>query len=223
MKTEFTTFVLLALITVSCKSKSERVYQTNPDDNHTYLNCPDDHHPHLIDLGLPSGTLWSCCNVGADAPNSYGGYYAWGETAEKDVYYSSTYIHCDGLSYHDLGSDIAGTQYDVAHMEWIGDWQMPTKEQFEELIANCTYEWTEEKGVKGGKFSSKTNGGAIFLPAMGYRWGDELSPGSHGDYWTSSQNPTYSDSAYFLCFDSGGVYWNSYYRYYGQSVRPVAN
>lgn len=48
--------------------------------------CPDDNHPHLIDLGLPSGTKWACCNVGAHAPEENGGFYAWGETSEKDYY-----------------------------------------------------------------------------------------------------------------------------------------
>ena len=58
--------------------------------------CPDTHHPHEIDLGLPSGTKWACSNVGANKPEEYGGYYAWGETEEKSYYDWSTYIHCDG-------------------------------------------------------------------------------------------------------------------------------
>lgn len=37
--------------------------------------CPDGNHPHWIDLGLPSGTLWRCCNAGASSPEEYGGYY----------------------------------------------------------------------------------------------------------------------------------------------------
>ena len=109
--------------------------------------CPDDHHPHQIDLGLPSGTKWACCNVGADKPEAYGGYYAWGETEEKDVYNDVTYQYStgedgNGDGYYDdyhvetsfdvygvwqsLGDDIAGSQYDVAQVKWGGDWQMPT-------------------------------------------------------------------------------------------------
>ena len=65
----------------------------------SYLTCPDDHHPHLIDLGLPSGTKWACCNVGATAPEDYGGYYAWGETEEKAVYDQSTYEYYQNDSY----------------------------------------------------------------------------------------------------------------------------
>ena len=95
---------------------------------------------------------------------NYGGYYAWGETEEKDSYDWSTYTHCDGSSStcHDLGSDIAGTQYDVAHYRWGGSWVMPTHDQQMELLNNCTYEWTTVNGVNGGRFTSKTNGGSIF-------------------------------------------------------------
>lgn len=188
-----------------------------------HLACPDDHHPHLIDLGLPSGTKWACCNVGADAPESYGGYYAWGETTEKDVYDWSTYIHSDG-SYdtcHDLGSDIAGTQYDVAHVQWGCSWLMPSKEQQDELRNNCTYTWTTKNGINGGQFTGP-NGGSIFLPAAGFRDGSDLyDAGSVGLYWSSTQGPSYSYFAYSLHFNQGKVY-----RYYGncyggRSVRPV--
>ena len=64
----------------------------NGSGSQSYPSCPDDHHPHLIDLGLPSGTKWACCNVGATAPQGDGGYYAWGETDEKDVYDWTAYI-----------------------------------------------------------------------------------------------------------------------------------
>ena len=190
----------------------------------SYLTCPDDHHPHLIDLGLPSGTKWACCNVGATTPDAYGGYYAWGETEEKDYYYWDTYIHCDGSSStcHDLGSDIAGTQYDVAHVKWGGSWVMPSKEQQDELRNNCTYTWTTVNGVNGGRFTGP-NGGSIFLPAAGYRWSDYLYyAGSYGFYWSSAQSPSDSYYAYELRFNSGNAVWYYDYRYSGQSVRPVS-
>ena len=101
----------------------------NGDAAQSYITCPDNHHPHLIDLGLPSGTKWACCNVGADTPEAYGGYYAWGETEEKSTYSWSNYIHCNGSreTVHDIGSDIAGTEYDVAHVKWGGSWVMPSR------------------------------------------------------------------------------------------------
>ena len=189
-----------------------------------YLTCPDGNHPHMIDLGLPSGTKWACCNVGADKPEAYGGYYAWGETEEKATYNWSTYIHCDGTSStcHDLGSDIAGTQYDVAHVKWGGSWVMPSKEQQDELRSNCNYEWTTVNGVKGGKFTSKNNGGSIFLPAAGDRYISGLySAGSNGHYWSSTHYPSSSRGAYFLGSNSGYAGWYGNDRYFGQSVRPV--
>ena len=199
------------------------------DSPQTYLTCPDDHHPHMIDLGLPSGTKWACCNVDDDAskqsPTNYGGYYAWGETQEHEdlVYDWSTYTHCGGSqeTCHNLGSDIAGTEYDVAHVKWGGSWVMPTKEQQYELRDNCTYEWTTVNGVNGGRFTSKINGGSIFLPAAGYRWSYLYDAGSRGYYWSSAQGPSDAGNAYYLYFYSGGTY--AYYnnRYYGRSVRPV--
>ena len=179
-----------------------------------------------IDLGLPSGTKWASCNVGATKPEEYGGYYAWGETEEKEVYNWSTYIHCDG-SYetcHDLGEDISGTEYDVAHVKWGGKWCMPTLDDIKELLDNCTSEWTTLNGVNGRKFTSNINGNSIFLPAAGFRWdGDLVYAGSGGIYWSSSQYPSDSDYAYYLLldFDSGSAYWGSFYRNSGQSVRPV--
>ena len=190
-----------------------------------YLTCPDDHHPHVIDLGLPSGTLWSCCNVGADTPEGYGGYYAWGETKEKSTYDWNTYIHCDGSkeTCHDLGSDIAGTEYDVAHVKWGGSWVMPSVIQVLELKNNCTYEWTTVNGVKGGKFTSKANGGSIFLPAAGVRSGsDLLGAGSLGGIWPSTQYPSNSYSAYYLNFNPDGTNTVILTRNFGFPVRPVS-
>ena len=199
-------------------------FEMQATGNDITLSCPDDNHPHAIDLGLPSGTKWACCNVGASTPEGYGGYYAWGETEEKDYYSLSTYIHYDDSSstYHDLGSDIAGTQYDVAHVKWGGSWVMPSKEQRDELINNCTYEWTTVNGVNGGKFTSKTNGSSIFLPAAGRRYVSDFDHvGSRGNYWSSTQYPSGAGSAYSLNFSSGNAYSSYGTRDHGRTVRPV--
>ena len=188
-----------------------------------YLSCPDNNHPHQIDLGLPSGTKWACCNVGASTPEGYGGYYAWGETKEKDVYDWNTYIHCDGSeeTCHNLGRDIARTKYDVAHVKWGGGWHMPTKTQIGELFVNTSSEWTSKNGVAGRKFTGG-NGGTIFLPAAGHRWGSELSSaGDVGDYWSSTLDEYIEYSACYLGFISISADWNNYSRDYGLSVRPV--
>ncbi|MBQ6062770.1 MAG: serine/threonine protein kinase, partial [Prevotella sp.] len=119
------------------------------------------------------------------------------------------------------GSDIAGTQYDVAHVKWGGSWVMPSHAQQVELLNYCTSTWTTENGVYGRRFTG-SNGGSIFMPAAGGRWnGDLNSAGSWGDYWSSTQNPSYSTDAYYLYFSSGSAGWSYGYRDGGQSVRPV--
>ena len=177
-----------------------------------------------VDLGLPSGTKWATCNVGASKPEEYGGYYAWGETEEKEVYSQDAYMYYKNGEYVNLGSDISGTKYDVAHVKWGGNWCMPTKDDIKELLDNCTSEWTTLNGVNGRKFTSNINGNSIFLPAAGYRWdGDLYNAGEYGYYWSSTQNPDVSCFAFGLYFYSGYAFWYGYglYRSYGQSVRPV--
>ena len=190
-------------------------------------SCPDNNHPHMIDLGLPSGTKWACCNVDAEHPENqspfnYGGYYAWGEVMQKNTYYDQDYKYYKNGSNIDIGSDIAGTQYDVAHVKWGGSWVMPSLDQIIELHGNCTYEWKTGNGVKGGQFTGP-NGSSIFLPAAGYRSNDELvGYGIGGFYWSSMQNPSYLYNAFDLYFDMGfsDLIGNS--RNYGFSVRPVS-
>ena len=177
-----------------------------------------------IDLGLPSKTKWASCNVGATKPEEYGGYYAWGETEEKEVYYLSTYIHWDGSSstFRNLGSDISGTDYDVAHVKWGGDWVMPTWDDFQELLDNCTSEWTTLNGVNGRKFTGP-NGNSIFLPATGYRWRSDLfNAGLESHYWSSTPDWIDVDIAYNLYCLSGNAFLDVHsIRCYGFSVRPV--
>ena len=188
--------------------------------------CPDDHHPHKIDLGLPSGTKWSCCNVGASTPEGYGGYYSWGETWEKDTYDWSNYIHCDGEANtcHDIGNDISGSQNcDAAYVNMGMSWRMPSNEQMLELNENCTSEWTTVNGING-RIITGPNGASIFLPAAGYRWNDALNTvGSYGRYWTSTVYPSDSNYAYYVSFYSGSISWSkNNYRYNGFSIRPIA-
>lgn len=190
-------------------------------DISSYTSCPDSHHPHLIDLGLPSGTKWACCNVGAEKPEDYGGYFAWGETAEKSSYTSDNYLDGKGTSY-DIGKDIAGTQYDAATANWGSPWVMPSREQMNELNNSCTSEWTTVNGVKGRRFTG-SNGASIFLPAAGNRWEDELRyAGSYGDYWSSTLDESNTSNAWDLYFYGGNVFANySSRRGIGPSVRPV--
>ena len=185
-----------------------------------------------IDLGLPSGLKWASCNVGATAPEEFGGYYAWGETEEKEDY-SWTYKYCNG-SYDSMTKyctdSYDGTidnkttlepEDDVAHVQWGGSWRMPTKAEQDELRNNCTWNWTTLNGVNGYRITG-LNGNSIFLPAAGYRDGVEVySQGYCGHYWSSSLS---SDGSYHACglaLVSSGYDWDSGLRYFGQSVRPV--
>ncbi|MBO7069412.1 MAG: hypothetical protein J6W52_12205 [Bacteroidaceae bacterium] len=190
--------------------------------------CPDDNHPHAIDLGLPSGTKWCCCNVGAKNPEDYGGYYAWGETSEKDYYSLVNYAYYDpnaaGESKY-IGSDIAGTDYDVAHVRMEAPWRMPSIAQQQELINNCSHLWTQQNGVYGILVTGK-NGSQIFLPAASWRWHDYImNAGIDGSYWSSSLPPNQygiNDTAYHLTFNSSNWdYLTICDRFLGLSVRAV--
>ena len=187
-----------------------------------YTVCPNANHPHMIDLGLPSGTLWACCNVGANAPEDYGEYYAWGETQTKDTYSWDTYQYGKtGANLVNIGSDIAATDYDAATANWGTLWCMPSSDQCNELVDNCLSVWTTQNGVYGRKFTG-TNGGTLFLPAAGFRLRGDLSRvGSYGNYWTSTLCERPQTSSMELGFDSEGEYTLPIYRCNGLSVRPV--
>ena len=182
-----------------------------------------------VDLRLPSGTLWATCNVGAEKPEDYGDYFAWGETETKDDYSWDTYKFgkSDALTKY-TGSDksVLDPDEDAATANWGEGWRMPTFDEIKELLDNTTNEWTELNGVKGRKFTAKNgSGNFIFLPASGYRDGGSLSRvGLGGDYWSSSLDESNPASAYSLFFFSYSVLagWGYFDRYYGLCVRPVA-
>lgn len=188
-----------------------------------YTTCPDDKHPHMIDLGLPSGTLWACCNVGAKIPEDFGGYYAWGEIHTKTYYDWKYYSLCTNSDYQtcqDLG-DIAGTIYDVAHVLWKENWRMPNASQVEELLAYCKYDRVTRNNVTGTTFDA-VNGGSIFLPDAGGKL-------SATDWWSSASAAYWSSTPYYkyVYYAQGfGVIKEkpttaNVLRSQGMSVRPV--
>ena len=192
-----------------------------------------------VDLGLTSGTLWATTNVGADSPEEYGDYFAWGETTpQSDNAYSwKSYKWCNG-SYDTMtkyctnssygnngftdGKTVLDANDDAARANWGGDWRMPTRAEFEELIDNTEQEWTWVNNVYGRKFTSKTNGNSIFLPAAGNRSDGNLDyTGWGGIYCSSSLIENAPYNAWYLGFYSGSVSTGKGFRYDGQSVRPV--
>jgi len=187
------------------------------------------------DLGLPSGTLWATCNMGASKPEDYGSYFAWGETSTKSTYNWRTYKYANGvydkLTKYCNKSDFGNNGFtdklttlqagdDPATAQWGSGWRTPSKAQWEELKNNTKCEWQKDK--KGYQFTSKTNGNSVFLPAAGLRWDGELyNAGSDGHYWSRSLDTDYPYGAWGLYFNSGDCYMNSDYRRGGFSVRPV--
>ncbi len=190
--------------------------------------CPDGNHPHMINLGLPSGTKWACCNVGATSPNEYGDYYAWGETEPKNKYTKDNYKYYLGFlenedhtqrldSCKDIGTNISGTQYDVAHVKWGGKWCMPTIDEIEELMECCDFKYIEYNGV-GGDIIIGSNGNRIFLPFAGYY----LNELHYEDlYWSSTVKSNVSWYAYGLELMNRFSYRRSIGRVGGLPVRPV--
>lgn len=197
----------------------------------------DDHE--WVDLGLPSGTLWATCNVGANAPEQYGDYFAWGETTPKENYDWSTYKWCDGRdstmtkyctnsSYGYNGFTDNKTELDpeddAAYVNWGPNWRMPTAEQRQELAKQCTWTWTTRNGVYGRKVTGP-NGKSIFLPACGYRSCESLEntgENGHGGFWSCTLNSDSSNCAYILNFTKLDVFWtNESLRFPGRTVRAV--
>ncbi len=175
------------------------------------------HNGHeYVDLGL--SVKWATCNVGANSPEKYGNYYAWGEIEVK-ASYTKENSKTWGKSLGDIGGN---PSHDAARAAWGGSWRLPTKAELEELKDNCEWKWTTQGGKKGYQVTSKVNGKSIFLPAAGYRDGTSLgSGGSLGYYWSSTPGESNTYDAYNLYFNSGNhnVGWDI--RNYGFSVRPV--
>lgn len=203
-----------------------------------FVSCNEDDEPGLpivdeygicltqeVNLGLPSGTIWAAWNVGASSPEQYGGYYAWGEIEEKSSYdkYSYKYYNRQTGYCTYIGTNISGTQYDVARRRWGGSWRMPTKLEFDELTTMCTWKWYQYKGVNGYKITGP-NGNSIFLPAAGTCDGTSLSyDGVCGYCWSASlYDDGHGYGAWYLGFHDR-IYGNRDYcsRAYGHTVRPV--
>ena len=176
---------------------------------------PDNHE--WVDLGLPSGTLWATCNIGASAPEEYGDYFAWGETEPKDYYDWSNYKWCNGSYYLltkyctsiDFGFVDNKTELDpeddVAYVNWGPSWRIPSREQINELCDNCTWQWTQHNGVHG-RLVTGPNGNTLFLPATGFRRLDAvINAGSYGYYWSRTLFTGAQGCALSLHFGSGYV------------------
>lgn len=179
----------------------------------------------MVDLGL--SVKWAGWNVGASRPEEFGGYYAWGELEEKDEYSQSNYQYYDNQYQQyiiTLGINICGTKYDVARVNWGGNWRMPTTAEFNELVNNCEWTWIDYNGVQGQKVTGP-NGNSIFLPAAGVYSNNSVDNiGVQGIYW-SGQWANINSMAACLLFQNGTPtpFLCPNVRYSGCTVRPVSD
>ena len=238
--------------TTAVEMKRTRLQVVNVSTNYTTSSEASDgskiiNGHKFIDLGLPSGLLWAETNIGAATAYDDGNYYAWGETSPKSTYseYTYKYLTIDS-TYSEIyekynytktytkynvtdGKTVLDKEDDAAYVNWGSSCRMPTQSDIEELrdTANCTWAWVSRTNSSGEmtycyKIVSKKNNNIIFLVASSYRDESNLSGrGSDGYYWLST---LYSGTSYAcgLYFDSGYFGSDSYDRYNGHAVRPVA-
>lgn len=182
----------------------------------------------FVDLGL--SVKWATFNVGANKPEEYGEYFAWGETEPKRIYNLGEYKWYD-KKYDEIMKYNTSIEYglvdnkivleladDAAHVNWGGSWRMPTNSEWRELLNNC--EWETKKGINGIIVTSKINGSSILLPLSGF-YGDGYSCiiGKTGEYWSSVLDKSLRARSWTLSTEQ--IIGACGVRYYGMSVRPV--
>ena len=197
-----------------------------------FVNAQSQHE--YVDLGLPSGTLWATCNVGASKPEEYGDYFAWGETEPKEIYSFSTYKWCNG-SYDTRTKYCTDSEYgivdnktvldpedDAATVNWGSSWCMPSIKQIEELYSYTTTKDTTINGVNGLLITSTNNDETLFLPAAGWRIDAGLEYVNYqGNYWSRSLDTEYNHPIDMFCTFHGSHGYGGSPRPAGFSVRPV--
>lgn len=223
-----------------CEYKGKHPQNENnaSPQNHIHTIKGNENGYEWVDLGLPSGTKWATCNIGASSPSDYGNYYAWGEVLPKMDYLQDNYFdyagkNGSGVAVYSLFNNTGGlrsispsSKYDAARINWGGNWRMPTSKEYLELLENTNKTIVTINGVKGEKFESKKNHEYIFLPFAGvkYRREEHSQKGECGLYWCSD---LYNGSDGANClemtkdFEGNTIMHLATGRYSGQSIRPV--
>ena len=169
-----------------------------------------------VDLGLPSGTKWATCNIGATAPEKPGNLYAWGESVTKSSYSNSNYS-LNGKYVKEISGN---KSMDTATKLWGEGWRMPTHEEFEELLEYCDWAYAEFNGRLGAIMTSKINRQSIFLPAGGSMEGSKhIDPKTCGGYWIGTASR--QGGIYLWIYGAALNYITEGPEYSGQSIRPV--
>lgn len=215
----------------SCYEEEEK--ETYDDYSNSVV--VDDMGITYVDLGLHK--VWATCNLGASRPEQSGYFFAWGETASKESFSWNNYKWSDGTnttltkyvdskSYGSNGftdnKTLLDKSDDVANVALGGYWLMPSAEDYQELVDQCTWQQTRLNGVQGFKVTGR-NGHSIFLPFSGcYDNGSEFGyEGRRGQMWTSSRAS--QDKAYTGRYIENGSHWAfEAERYKGATIRPVA-
>lgn len=174
----------------------------------------------VVDLGLPSGTLWATCNIGANSETEYGNYYEWGKGA-------SDYTITSGQSAYSGTEDPLAASANTAIQVMGSGWNKPTRRTMvNELTANTTYTWETNfngSGVNGGKFTSTANTNAyVFFPASGYYNKGANEPrvvGSYSYFWT--RNTTSEHYPYDFYMYTGGFKLTNHTRTIAIPVRGI--
>lgn len=162
------------------KNETENHSKGENDESVILLTSGD-----FVDLGL--SVNWASHNVGATTPEGSGGYYAWGETKEKDEYtldtYAYTFSEYGYTTIKRIASDISGTKYDAAKTLLAGNYRIPTRNEMKELILGCDWDYGMINGVSGMVVTGK-NGNCIFIPAVGIK--ENITTSRTSYYWTST-------------------------------------
>ena len=196
-----------------------------------------------VDLGLPSGTMWATCNVGATKPEDSCLLFQFGQvngykygdanhnfrTNAQNLEDGATseYIPITSSSKTYKVNDILDLADDAAHVNMGGKWKMPTQMQYSEMFNNTTHtvikDLKNKQKVIGMLFTSKINNKRLFVPFAGYWYnGSFAAAGSLAFVWSSQVHPSIVDFAYVLNCNSGGNAYISYEgRSYAFSVRGV--
>ena len=184
-----------------------------------------------VDLGLPSGNLWATCNVGAENPEDAGGYYAWGETKEKDSYTWQNYKYIDSdnrlTKYVRTeesgivdGKSTLDPEDDVVKVLWGGDWRIPTEADLVELINRCSFFLTTYNDKACYRVTGP-NGNVMYMPLSGYKERTSLYPSS-AYYWDDELAQSRDDFAFALNLDNYNRKSRpTIGRFTGASIRPV--
>ena len=182
-----------------------------------------------VDLGLPSGTMWATCNVGASKPEDEGLLFQFGRVDGYKYGDNNNQFKTDDLTttsgkiYKE--NEILDLADDAAHVHMGGKWRMPTKDDLKELVDNTTHRVEAIHGVRGMMFTSNINGNQLFIPFMqGYWWNENWEDwnGLYGGVWSSQVYGLYDKCAYvFYQHSHNSTYVGCYYRSNAFSVRGV--